>query len=272
MLSVMEPAINLLKRSVKSAIPKRLHPLEAYKRALKARAGGAVLGGPFRGMRQALPMCDETGPGEDLLVVLGVYEREIHGVVEEACSLRPRLVVNVGGYRGYYGVGLGLRLNEAAVVVYETNATNHRYIRLNAEQNGLTNVEVRGSCGIDELRECIERHVPDSSSRAARGDVLIVCDIDGGERTLMDPVAVPRLRTAAILLEVHGPDMRELMTSRFSASHDLRYFPIQPHTSEEFLYRPWYTTFSDLAFLLAEREIADDYGWFWMKPNGTAGE
>jgi hypothetical protein len=266
----MRPLINVLKSSAKSIIPERFHPLEAYKRGLKARAGGRVLNGPFRGMLQALPMCDETGPGGDILVSLGVYERELHGVVEEACSLNPRLVVNVGGYRGYYAVGLGLRLPQAAVVAYETVADNQRYIRVNAEQNGLTNFKVFGQCGTAELRECLESCAPGSGDRP--GSVLVVCDIEGAERSLMDPTSIPRLRDAAIILEVHGQDIRDLMMTRFAASHHLTYFPTRAHSRDDFPYQPWYVGLSDPTGLLAERQIVDGFGWLWMRPEGCVGK
>jgi hypothetical protein len=255
--------VNGIKHAVKSVMPTKYHPLEVYKRDLKAKAAGKVLGGPFRGMTQALPMCDETGPGEDLLVVLGVYERELHSAVEEACALNPRLVVIAGGYRGYYAAGFGMRLPNAAVVVYEMQPEHHRHIRVNAEQNGLKQFQILGHCGIEELNKCLAGHVA--------GSVLIVCDIEGAERTLMDPSAVPGLRNAAIIVELHGKDMRDLITSRFAASHDLTYIPVRPHGPEDFPDRPWYLALSDPTPLLAERPLEHAVGWLWMKPKGCAG-
>ena len=60
---------------------------------------------------------------------------------------------------------------------------------------------------------------------ARDGKTLLICDIEGAEAELLDPVAAPALSRCDIIVEVHdGPethDIRSLLEMRFQSSHEL---------------------------------------------------
>ncbi len=106
-------------RAVKSFVPRRLKAIywEAQSRArdrrlsragraLVARRGWEVAGGPFASM-QYVPDAFSVAITARLV---GCYEAELHNTIEEVIARRPPLVVNVGCAEGYYAVGLARRL------------------------------------------------------------------------------------------------------------------------------------------------------------------
>src|SRR5262249_27350513 len=56
----------------------------------------------------------------------------------------------------------------------------------------------------------------------AAGTAVLLCDIEGAEREVLDPEAVPRLREAHLVVELHPhlvADVEEVLTERFQSSH-----------------------------------------------------
>ena len=54
--------------------------------------------------------------------------------------------------------------------------------------------------------------------------VLVICDIEGGERELLDPEQIPALKGFDILVELHGnvdKALPEKIISRFAESHEI---------------------------------------------------
>src|SRR5262249_40095692 len=74
-------------------------------------------------------------------------------------------------------------------------------------------IDILGFCTVETLRSACTRAV------AHR---LVICDAEGAEELLLDPVSIPRLRSADILVEVHDdirPNVSQAMRSRFAATH-----------------------------------------------------
>jgi len=65
-----------------------------------------VASGPFRGMRYVARAYHSAYHAK----LLGTYEMELHGIVEELCRETPGIIVDVGAAEGYYAVGLAMRL------------------------------------------------------------------------------------------------------------------------------------------------------------------
>jgi hypothetical protein len=195
--------------------------------------------------------------------LLGVYERELHPALEEACAAKPTAVINLGGGNGYYAVGLGLRLPDAEVVVYESEPVKQDWIRRLAGENG-RRVTLRGLCDVAELAACFAA-LPGGRGP---GGVLVVSDIEGYEKEVLDPARVPPLAEAMLIVEVHGEDVKEALESRFRATHDVVALLPTPRGRDDFPWLPWYAAFSDPSYLLVERQGLS--GWLWMKPRTGA--
>lgn len=169
----------------------------------------SVQSGPFRGMAYG-----PYGADKFLLARLfGSYEKEIHDSIEKIINVNPDLVVIAGGGEGYYAVGLASRLPKSNVVSFEISKWGRYLTRRHAQKNGVS-LEIKGFCSAREMLLAL-----DGSQRPA-----IVCDIEGGEVDLMDPVLVPDLKKCHILIELHPMYVRnieEIIVGRFQDTHKI---------------------------------------------------
>jgi hypothetical protein len=117
-------------------------------------------------------------------------------------------------------------------------------------------IHLKGDCSPRSLNETLP---------AARS--LIVCDVDGYEAELLDPVAVSNLRFATLIVETHDcfvPGVSETLQRRFSATHSIR---------EIHMAGPDFATLPELAGLkmhevesLVGSDRATLQTWLWMEP------
>lgn len=230
----------------------------------------AVLQGPFAGM--AYPFRNRNSLGNHLTNLLGIYELELRGAVEQLCAASPDVVIDVGSGEGYYLIGLARRCPRARVIGFDTSAVARLLCARNAALNGVAGrLERRALCEPEGLRAALE-----GAQRPA-----LVCDCEGCEDVLLDPVKVPELRRAIIIVEVHetellvDPDddfwrsqfdsgVSARLRQRFGASHDIEEFAERPRTPAD---KPPGCTLTDAEFLEASTELRGLRGlYFWMRP------
>jgi hypothetical protein len=202
------------------SLPARRRRLRRWRRQQLTREGQArvaaelvehngpiVQGGPFAGL--ALPTSGSWGNLGPLLV--GCYEEELHGVVEELIAARPQLIVNVGCAEGYYAIGLARRLPEATVYAFDIDENARQLTYHTARINGVEErVHLKGECTSETL------------GRIVTSETLLVVDCEGCELELLRPDRALSLRTATILVELHDalhPQISSRLLSRFSATH-----------------------------------------------------
>lgn len=198
-----------------------MYPADTLFRAIAWRAaGGAVAAGPFAGLRLA--------PHPFLPHLLGSYERELHPTIESLATRAWDTVINVGGGNGFYIAGLGRRLAHARLIVFELTAEARAVIAATVALNGLAErTTVLGAADPGNL----------GAACANAGRLLVVIDVEGYERELLDPAHIPALRTATILVETHDvivPGCRAAIESRFAATHAITVIPTQPRTMADF--------------------------------------
>jgi hypothetical protein len=190
-----------------------LAPARFYRRraALLRRIGSprSVVHGPFRGTVYPPYAADKAL----LPRLLGTYECELHDAVEQLCVAQPDVVAIAGAGEGYYVGGIARRVAKAKVYAYEgfrwAQHLLKKMVRLNRLQD---RVSVGGLITPPELERVLQ---------GARTPA-VVCDVEGYEQQLLDPVAVPSLKHAIILLEVHEhiiPKVTEQILRRFSGTH-----------------------------------------------------
>jgi hypothetical protein len=184
-------------------------PVARPTRRFVRRHGARVQAGPFAGM---------TYPGSavgraELLVakLLGSYESELHEPLSELAHRDWEQIVDIGAADGYYVVGLARRCPRAILRAFEMNPLPARVCMELARENGVEDrVVMGGECGLADLRALPER------------PSLVICDCEGCETSLLDPEAVPLLRTSTIVVEMHdaaAPGVEERLLQRFRASH-----------------------------------------------------
>lgn len=250
--------LRLLKRSQPGDARAERH----FDQDVRQRLGDRVLSGPFEGLVYRV-----TNLGSQRVPkLLGTYEQELHDVVAEILASAWPRVINVGVAEGYYLVGIGRALAAAGrpverLIGFDLNPASPDVVTKLAHDNGIEGIDVQSLCDHRALALLVER------------DTLVVCDIEGGEEELLDPVAVPALSGASVLVEVHEPlGQQELLgklTSRFAASHDIRIIEAVPRNLVD-----WPAAAEDIypeAWKLRAMNENRKFGnaWLWMTPRLT---
>lgn len=202
----------LLKMVVRRLMPRFYKKYSRYARLTRKiirRQGLRVSTGPFSGMRYI----QETTGGQLIAKLLGSFEAELHDVLSQVISMRPRVIVNIGCAEGYYAVGFARSLPDAVVYAYDIDLVARercaRLVRLNGVAERII---LRGECTRSELRA-----LPLEGA-------MIVCDCEGCELELLDPVEVPGLTKATLLVELHDcfvPGLSEKLLPRFEDTHNV---------------------------------------------------
>jgi hypothetical protein len=169
-----------------------------------------VKAGPFKGMSY-IPQSN----GSVLIPkLIGTYEQELHGVLEEALRKKYRTLLDIGCAEGYYLIGLALRLPNLQAHGFDLNAEALKNCERLAKANGVAQrITLHGRCTTQFL---------DAMSRPG---TLIICDCEGAELELLDPKAAPNLKNADILVELHErlvPGVTKTIQQRFSSTHHVR--------------------------------------------------
>jgi hypothetical protein len=243
-----EPTAHRLNMALRHLAKWRAHVLE---NALVERSGDRVLSGPFKGMIYPT----RTSEGSRNPRLIGCYEASLAQVIEDIVAGGYDTVVDIGAAEGYYAVGLALRMPRARIIARDTDQNAHAACAQIAEANGVSaRVEISGAVGHTDFAEII------------RGRTVIICDIEGAEESLLDPVAAPALRNADLLVEVHEgmkAGRIDLLNTRFGTSHDIR--RIERRLDDSGL-PEWTNDLGDLDRLLLMWEWrSTPTPWLWMR-------
>jgi len=192
------------------------------KKPLSDLIGSAVQSGPFAGMA----FLDRVSEGAYIPKLLGSYEAELHGVIEQICAAGYDTVVNVGCAEGYYAVGLARRLPSARVHAFDIDSNARQLCGQLVEVNGVADqVAIAGELAGSDF------------AKFAGGRVLVLCDIEGAEVELLDPDAYPPLRHMDLLVEIHRAGdawASDLLFPRFAESHTITEIQPEPRLSTQY--------------------------------------
>jgi hypothetical protein len=173
---------------------------------LIAQAGRRVLNGPFAGMTLTSSAEQQhVGP-----YLLGTYEMELHGWIEQCLRGRFNQIVDIGTSFGYYAVGLARNFPSTPVIAFDTDWWARRAVAEMASANGVSNITLKRYCSPSWLFSNLK---PES---------LIVSDCEGYEATLFLDAPIPALATATMIVELHEQTPGELaheFEARFSSTH-----------------------------------------------------
>lgn len=174
-------------------------------------SGNVVLEGPF---------CGLVFPSDEIIgsaywpKLLGSYECEIAEELEKMIGKSPPCVIDIGFAEGYYLVGLGRRLPQAALIGFDANVRAHVACRQLAEMNGVDPGRITFYEKAENL--CLERILPAES--------LIICDIEGGEAELFRKGDLDKFRLSHLIIECHDfiyPGTSEFISGVLSDTHDI---------------------------------------------------
>jgi hypothetical protein len=224
--------------------------------AMIRRDGNTVQGGPFRGMKYVSEQLD----GCLIARLLGCYESELHSHIETLISQHTEVVIDIGCAEGYYAIGLARRMPWADVHAFDINPRGQALCRQLAKANG-----------VDERVHISGEFKGSDFARFAGRKVLVLCDIEGAERELLDPAQFPALRSFSVIVECHDATdkgLSDLLAQRFDPTHTIVKLELRSRAVE---LPPWFRQLSHLDQLLAVWEWrSGPTPWLVMSPRDSA--
>jgi hypothetical protein len=193
---------------------------------VRTASAGRIVAGPFQGMRMELSGLSSR---HLLCYLLGSAEIELRDVLGRITDRGYRTILNIGAADGYYAVGLAVRSPRTRVEAFEALPAFHPIIERSARANGVQDrIALQGACDAPALRHHLQMEV---------GPSLVLMDIEGGEAELLDPLAVPQLWQADILVETHDafvPHVTETLIERFQPTHHIERYTARPRLPNDF--------------------------------------
>lgn len=176
---------------------------------LLQKQGTSVMQGPLEGM----DFLRESAEGSHIAKLLGCYEQPLQPFIEEAIQRGYPTILNIGCAEGYYAVGMARRMRNTQVLAHDLNPKAQQICAELARKNQVTD------------RVCVGGlFAPADFAAYAGQQVLVMCDIEGAERELLDPVRAPALCGMDIIVESHEcliPGVTQLLIDRFKGSHHI---------------------------------------------------
>jgi hypothetical protein len=131
--------------------------------------------------------------------LLGVYEQELHGIIDAIGLRKYDLIIDIGSAEGYYTVGLA-RLLQTKVLAYDSEPIERALCAECARLNGVASLV--------ELRDLF---LPSDIGKFRDLRVLCVCDCEGFEAEIFNVATVQDVGKWDLLIELHGAAAEQLM-------------------------------------------------------------
>lgn len=203
--------------------------------------GTHVMQGPLKG----LEFLQKSSEGCHIAKLLGCYEQPLQPFIEKAISNHYAAVVNIGCAEGYYAVGMALRMPSSSIFAFDLNPKAQETCTTLAQMNDVSNrVKVGG----------LFKH--EDFAVYANQKTLVLCDIEGAERELLNPALAPALKGMDLIVESHeciSSGITQELVDRFKDSHDIEV--INDNGQRSLIDAPvWFNNLSHLDQLLATWE------------------
>ena len=150
--------------------------------------GTVVMEGPLRG----LDFLPQSAEGCHVAKLLGCYEQPLLPFIEAAIEANYPTILNIGCAEGYYAVGMARRMSNTQVLAFDLNPTAQATCKALAEKNSVADRVQIGAL-----------FKPEDFAAYAGQRVLLLCDIEGAERELLNPDESPALKGMDIIMESH---------------------------------------------------------------------
>lgn len=183
---------------------------------LVSRIGDNVFAGPFRGMH----LTSDIMGRHFAPALLGTYEWELHGAIEDAIQKPYHQILNIGCSFGYYSVGLAMRMPHAKIYAFDMDETAREQCKKMAEANNVQDRVIIGGT-----------FTGNDYTRFAGPETLLVIDVSSNIEELLDPQKYPELFSMDVIVEIHDEEQTGLMTElplKFAQTHDVRVIPNAP--------------------------------------------
>ncbi|WP_031435236.1 class I SAM-dependent methyltransferase [Methylomarinum vadi] len=214
-----------MNKFVRNFVPYRFWPSTLLRRWIERKDNRKVLSGPFKGMKYVSAAVGSSYEPK----LLGTYELELHDHIFKLISLNPRMIVDVGAAEGYYAIGMAIKCMNSQVIAFEANPSGRQLLTDMAKLNGVQEqVEIRSLCDVTALQDVFLQH-SDAS--------VLIMDVEGAEKQLLDPTLVPQLFRSHILVEIHDyldDELGDAIADRFASSHEIEKISIESRFVESY--------------------------------------
>ena len=177
--------------------------------ALIDNQGTTVMQGPLKGMS----FLKQSAEGCHIAKLLGTYEQPLQPYIDKALVGAYNQILNIGCAEGYYAVGMARKMHGTHVLAFDLNAKAQEVCLKLASQNGVSDRVTVGAL-----------FQPSDFEKFSCQRVLVICDIEGGERELLNPEISPALKNMDLIVESHEcllPGITQALIDRFVESHHI---------------------------------------------------
>ena len=203
--------------------------------------GTVVMQGPLAGM-DFLP---QSAEGCHIAKLLGCYEQPLQPFIEEAINLAYPTILNIGCAEGYYAVGMVRRMPSTQVLAFDLNPKAQEVCTALAQKNKVTSRVKVGAL-----------FKPEDFAKYTNQKVLVLCDIEGAEKDLLNPELTPTLKGMDLIVESHEciiPGITQILIDRFKDTHQITL--VQDNGQRQLKDAPqWFNNLAHLDQLLATWE------------------
>ena len=171
--------------------------------------GTVVMQGPLTGM-DFLP---QSAEGCHIAKLLGCYEQPLQPFIEKAIQTAYPSILNIGCAEGYYAVGMARRMQNTQVLAFDLNPKAQEVCSTLAQKNGVSDRVKVGALFKPEDFQVYESQ-----------KVLVLCDIEGAEKDLLNPEVAPALKGLDLIVESHEcliPGITQILIDRFKYTHQI---------------------------------------------------
>jgi hypothetical protein len=220
--------------------------------------GTVVMQGPFAG----LDFIRQSSEGCHVAKLLGSYEQPLQPFVVAALKAKYQTILNIGCAEGYYAVGMALNMTETQVLAFDLDPIARETCKSLALKN-----KVSERLSIGGLFK------PEDFASYTNQKVLVFCDIEGGEKDLLDPNLAPALAYMDLIVESHEcliPGLTNSLIDRFKNTHVIT---VVQDDGQRSLQSPpqWFLNLAHLDQLLATWEWRSGATpWLVMKAKNTS--
>lgn len=176
---------------------------------LLQQQGTVVMEGPLKG----LDFLPQSAEGCHIAKLLGCYEQPLLPHIEAAIQCGYPTILNIGCAEGYYAVGMARRMSATRVLAFDLNPKAQQVCAELAGKNGVSDRVVVGAL-----------FRPEDFAAYAGQKALVLCDIEGAERDLLNPKIAPALAGMDLIVESHEcltPGITKQLIDRFGVTHDI---------------------------------------------------
>lgn len=167
----------------------------------------------WQGPLQGLDFLSKSTEGCHIPKLIGCYEQPLQPHIEHAIAAADPLILNIGCAEGYYAVGMARRMPNTRVLAFDLDPNAQQTCAALAQKN-----KVQDRVQVGALFK------PQDFATYAGQRALVLCDIEGAERDLLNPDIAPALRGMDLIVESHECLIRGMtaqLIKRFEPTHSI---------------------------------------------------